>query len=110
MAASIEYTTNGTGVIESTARGSGSGSLQNASVSVISGSCGGGDILATVGLRADPDDEDSIVLVLASGYISPGRPLLWQGSVKIDSGLYYYLRTVSLASVVVKASFDTENS
>jgi len=108
VAAAIEYTTDASGSSESAVRGTGSGTLQNASVSVISGTPGGGDILCEIGVRASDTDEDSIVIVLASGYISQGHPLIWQGELQLDSGLFFYLRTVSLVAAGVKASFVTK--
>jgi hypothetical protein len=109
MAAVIDVTTTGSGIPTLTARGAGPGQLRGAGVFLPSGSAGPGDNWVEIGVVSDTLNAASKREVLAAGYVHRSRPLTWQGSISLPSGVGIYLEHVSLSATNLRASFDIQS-
>lgn len=110
MQAVIEVDTGGVGVIQTATRGCESGVLNGCSVMVPTGNPGSGDIWAEIGVLSDLSSTYSVGSVLASGYVSQSRPLIWEGSVLMMPGNGLYLREISLVVNPIRAVFRTRSA
>lgn len=105
MPAVIEVDTGGGGVIVTATRGCDSGLLRGASVVVPTGNPGAGDIWAEIGVLSEASSTYSVSAVLASGYVSQSRPLVWEGLIALSPGNAFYMREISLVINPIRATF-----
>ena len=105
MPAVIEADGGGAGVLVTHTRGCDSGILNGASVFVPTGNPGAGDIWVEIGVLSDASSTYSVSAVLASGYVSQSRPLIWEGLISLSSGNAFYMREISLVVNPIRATF-----
>jgi len=105
MPAVIEALADGAGIIVTQTRGCDKGLLCGASVVIPDGNPGAGDIWVEIGVLSDGSSTYSVSAVLASGYVSRSRPLIWQGMISMSPGNAFYMRSISLVINTIRATF-----